>query len=798
MKDELMDLVHELTSSAQPHNLEQLTFVFHSYRELFQPLVVPPKPCASLWHALRNIRSQVIDWQQLVNEQNIEMALREEIHRLEQEQINRKKRAEFLKAKLEEYQVHLNECYPALLRAYNSYLVAKEPTIALSTPTTLSQQQNLLLAYFELLNHQHRTLTHENISLQLAEAFIKRKEISGRLKSMAVITSDDSFDSIKLFKIGHNKLASLNQLKMDLEQIQQELAENISLQEIKEDIEHKKQQIKTINAELLSLELQLKECQLPEDERHRLNSEYAKAPHKEQFIAEKTQELSWQNSVINPLSWFEWSTNSNFMQKVHSQQLENHYLNLLHQEHELTTQANHLREQLLRSQDFMIAGDSTFKIEPASKVLRARAIKLLAELEPQYSLKADNNLLLLSDLIERIGFISKQTDNLETVLRLLEELITIDKTVLELRTKYTLIGDMDELMPSTTELAQLRESAEARQQEISVLTEKIQSCEQCLQKIASINEINLELKDGKKQASTLRSTLRAKRSELAKTVAYSQNHLKIEQAKQVIVQQINELQDCLQTFTLKANETLADSESSSSFTKTVIYQDNLHFWNRLISNLSSTLPSDLQHWYQHLIISLQANIRDELRYHQALHVLQDLFFEIQNPDQDFLVLRAYQKLCPVPKQDWQRLVNLKPMFSSDDQTLAELRTPSLNSKLRALYEQQKKLFKKHPREGELLKQLLKHIHQVAILAENDNNHPALQHFHFMSDPRYQCLQRHRGFYRICEWLGQLCATIISLFKNESPVDYRQFFFFKSTRTERLIEEMNQEIIHCAT
>ncbi|KTD22671.1 effector protein A, substrate of the Dot/Icm secretion system [Legionella lansingensis] len=795
MKDKMISLMNKLSGLSQPYALENLILLFDGCNDIFLEDIKPPESLAPLWHALRNIRTQVLEWKRIETQQQEIVDLEADIIRLNKDLLFLAEQMELHKSFISEQQRQVNEVYPPLLQTYHRYLLDKEPTIAVSTPSNLRQQKNLILAYLEVLKNQYKALDLKNISLKLAEALIARKRIVAQLKLLNVIVTENS-SSYKIYEVLKRNRETLAQLKVELEKIQQELAESISLNEVQENIRNKTQVLRRIEAELLSLERKLTESSLTSDIKEKLKNEYLKATNKAKFVVDRENVVFWHGSLINPRAWYEWGTNTEFKVKLEQLQAEEHYVRLLHQKEEKILEHNNLNQQLKRNQGFIIS--PSLKSDTDHSKLNERAIQLLTQYDFRYKPISQNSVDLLSDVVDRIGPLSKKIDEFDTALRLLLEAIAIDEDVLELRTRYALLDDIDELIPTTEELKKLRDSDGERQKELLNLDEKIKSCEKCLINMDSISDYSIQLKEGEKKKIHLTATLQHRKKLLAKNPDRNNYESKREQAQQLIRLQIASLNEILNDITSPQEETRDISdEIPTKFNLLITYQNTLTSWNRLISNANTLLPKELKEWYQELFIALQAHVRDETSYYQASHLLHDVLFEIQYPaePEKFPVLAAYQKLCPNPHHSWQVLLNLKPPFYSSNNKLPNPRNPILWSKLEELYQQQKILAEEYPREAELLHQAIHQIHQAALSIESSSQNVLPKNLNLLHDPRYESLQNHRGFGKVWQWLAQLCAYILESITKRQDINYRQFFFFQRTQTSKLLEEATSQLVN---
>ncbi|KTC76876.1 hypothetical protein [Legionella brunensis] len=805
MKDKIMDLVRELGSLNQPYTLESLTLIFDKYKELFAKDVKPPEKLAAIWYALRNIRTQLTDWQQLVTEQQDVVILQAEINKSLVRLDEVETRSSQIQDSILQQQGHLDNVCPGLVKAYNDHLIAQDPLIAVNTPNNFRQQQHLLNTYLEILQTKLHTIETETTRLKVAEALLMRKELVIQLKKLNIIVTDNSSDASQIFEKLTLEKEDLSNLKLQLEKSQQELAENISLSDVQEEIGNKTRLIEEMNAELLSVDSKIKKSTLVEDIRLTLENDYQLATDKEQFIAEQEEAVNWYNSSFNPSSWYSWGMDPSFKTNLSQRQSELHYLQLLHQHEQLTAQIVSLTQYVSRTEGYIKTSSVTPKSNNSISQLQEEVVNLLSEFNSRYSPTNVNKVTLLTDVIDSLGPLCKKIDVFDYALRILPEIIALDRSILELRMTQSLVQGVESFMLTPEELSKLQNTESVRQKELSTYLEKIKDCKTCLNAIQTIANLDKELKELRNEKRSLKLDLKYKKAKQVSLPDCSNHEVKKEQAQHFISLQITNLDTTLQEIVSKTEEPLRQEAQvreqviSEKFNILISYQDNLNSWNRFIRDIKHPIPLPLQEWYQQLFIALQTHVRDEMRYNQACQLLRDIYFELNTTGTSakYTVLSSYQTLCPNPHNSWQILTNLKPSFPIGKEQLAEVKHQTLRDGLNALYQQQKILAMNYPREGELLRQAIYNLHQGCLLFESNPNHPALKNLKSsMDDPRYEALQKHRGFYKICEWLAQLCTTLLAFIRKNQDTHYRQLFFFKPTQTAKLLDNINTELINC--
>ncbi|OCH97737.1 hypothetical protein A8135_02555 [Legionella jamestowniensis] len=802
MKDKIMDLIKELAHLEEPYILETLTSIFESKKELFMAdtTITLPEKYTSFWFVLRNVYSDLATWQQLASEQQKNASLQLEISSLSEQLKHIKSQINHVNEEQLQRKRYFTTISRALFEDYNAYLLSQNPLIATMVPTTSQQQQHVLNNYLKILQDQINKLIFDTARLHLGTLILKRKELSIRLKQLHVIVTDSFADAPLIYE----KLKELNHrlvnLKEGIDKAQQELAENISTNDIRQEIKNKTQLIEKAKAELLSIEVKIDRHELSPDIKTMLTSDYAMADDKENFIAESQNSLSWSSSLFNLHSWYSWGTDTEYKAKLSRSHAEFYFLQLLHQQEELNTYIQQLTKQLVSTQDLLGTSSSTTKPSIDLALLQQHTLQLLKEYNPDYKPDEVTNVSLLTAIINTIGPLSKCIDETEESLHLLVQLMQIDSAILELRTTNTLTDETDALMPKPEELSQLRITEVTRQQEIERLQEKIKVCTASSSNLATMIELTNKHELLRKEKGELDTKLKQKKAKQPQAANRNSLETKIEQIKHSIQLQIIHLDTELKALATKSEDPLISEQTvNKQVTKLMDYQNNLHTWNCLIGNNIEHFSNQLLNWYQQLFITLQMHVTDEISYYQACQLLRDIYFEVEasKKSKDFTVLANYQTLCPTPQTTWQCLTSLKPGFPllQEGNKLTDVQNPVLETHLKGLYQQQQLLRKDYPREGQLLLQAIYNLHQGCLLYEMNPKHPALTSLLCsLEDPRYEILHSHRGFHKVFEWIAKLCSFLIDLIKHpQEKSNSRQFFFFKPTKTIQLLQDATMEL-----
>ncbi|HAT7073580.1 TPA: interaptin [Legionella pneumophila] len=199
---------------------------------------------------------------------------------------------------------------------------------------------------------------------------------------------------------------------------------------------------------------------------------------------------------------------------------------------------------------------------------------------------------------------------------------------------------------------------------------------------------------------------------------------------------------------------------------------------------------EIQLWYKGLYDTAQSSCLNEALGLKALHLFKDILFEFKNQN-DLSVLLAYKRMCPIPLQDIQNILRLKPALPILDESIdEEQQLKSWPEELQKFHQQYVKLKKEHPLEAELFIQAthslisIKHLMELPDAKTSSREAIPL----ITQDPRYEPLKRHRGFIKAWEYIEDFFRMLIGKLTGQDEYEYSKKPCFFKTRTHQLLEE----------
>jgi hypothetical protein len=221
-------------------------------------------------------------------------------------------------------------------------------------------------------------------------------------------------------------------------------------------------------------------------------------------------------------------------------------------------------------------------------------------------------------------------------------------------------------------------------------------------------------------------------------------------------------------------------------------QKRQHWYQRSLAVLKHQ-PIEIQQWCMDVYKAVETYSTEDNSYKES-HLIRDILFELQFR-KDLDVIKAYMRLCPVPEKDLNKLLLLKPdlplVGEPFDETIELQATPA---ELKPLYAQYRKLKNEHPIEGELLLQAIHSLHMAKIfIATPHSNISGTQIPSLSKDPRYEPLNRHRGFFKVWEAIEDFCRMLIGKIMGQAEFEYSKRPCFFRTKSTQLVEEADLRI-----
>lgn len=797
MKEQLEDLITQLSEDQQPRDWLVIHSYFQENASLFNETVEPPVDLKQQWSMLFKIKKALDGWKSDYDRIPV-------LDNLNKNIIDTKHNIQFTKnfivekkRQIAEINKILNDIFPIINDAYTQYEFEKDPLKAIVVASRLHERQLLVNEHLERLNTELSVLNAEECSLTLIANAQRCLEIKEQLKKMelTVFSYTTTVLNRTLEDYAYQKQAYLKSLS-DVNAMHANLSVSLTTEDIQNQVAEQEKQLNEINAQLEKLNEDITNDSIDKDKIANTVQLYYDADDKDVFMAMMTSEHQWNQSRFNPFSWYRSTTNPDYTLKLDEHGELLNFLSLIHQKVQAENRKKAILDKLEHAQQ-LLGTTRTTQAQPSdTRQLRLEAIALLRKIAPDDDIQENcSNIDIMSEMINKMSLLSSQMERYQQGIQLLNEYQRREQASMALRTKYSILKNNESSM-NNKELLSLQESQSARRLKIESLTRIIEKCREYLNNAVLLKDLEHTNSNLAKTLNKQKENLSILRKKLKESTNESSEQIE-SRLDNTLLNLDRELTEFLQNRPLgrDLNEVIEDTlegDELETCQRPGSFSDQLNIWDEAITPL---LPPELSAWFSKLFETLKSHATEEKTCHQMAQLLRDIHFELQYPHPlgNFKVLWDYHRLCPNPETDYQALLALKlplPLKLN----LKPILGKKLSNQMAALYQHQASLAEKYPREALLLEQATQNLHQVANLIEQaipgkmpENMQQSL------SDPRYENLQKHRGFLQVLEWLAQVCTSILGLGKNNEENSYRNRFFFIPTHSSVLLEETGNKL-----
>lgn len=796
MNEELRALAARLLTSSPPTDFRSFCNLFADYEHLFDQSSTPPQEVHALWLCLNDIRTLLLRWKSNTDKQAARADIVDEQKRNQSEinQIDESLKTHDLEAsKLKE---QLEEPYQQLYPVYTKVQSQKDSLLALPVYTGLREREVLIARLEEALTKELNAIKFDDLKLILNRNWLRINDIHKQLKALHIELI--SYRNIELLRGEIETIQSqIDGHERYLHQFtsySQHLKDSLSHQELSSTISQLSKELDASQQTLREVSNDIDQFNLSTDVKRDLKYLFDEAQDKENLLYIKGWQQVISTSTLNPLAWVNWFSNKNYTQDVKSMEQHYAYLLLLLKRYKLLATIDSLERKRGNAQRMLPDAPNVGQTESDS--VRRTIIQLIQSYDSSYSGEKCSRLELKQELDKLCLTASNHIARLGSGLTLIQELSQLLSENTGLRTHNNIVHG-NELDLTPTQIKQLSDEGPVRKIRIQELIKQISLCKDYLvrmQQVTSSDAKTMELNLRQMKLKQRRKELRRELTKLPLQKALMEEQEQLETELSLQWQQLKAL--------------LPDPHHEKAVPLIVVehvplkqeieYHTKLDVVHQQILKQLQGKDSTFKQWYQQLFIILQSQANNEKHYYQAAQLLRDIHFELEYPDpiNPDAVLKAYQQLAPIPEKDWDHLLNLKPAVPIVDKKPDELRSLALKTRLNNLYAHQAGLKNKHQREAKLLEQATLNLHQLAHLAEGNGKKDYLQNTQgCLADPRYESLQKHRGFLKVVELIAQFITQLIRLVSPTAD-DHRHRFFFIPTCSAQLLQSTSSELIPC--
>jgi hypothetical protein len=776
----LKEIKESLAGLKEPYTLEKLSNIFIKYEQLFAESYSLQDTWYHEWQFFNDLYQYYRHWQ---NFNTKTIAFRKWEAKLKA----RNKKEEEIMITLADLQVQFNQLnesiaaeFQTLLNAYNKDLIIQNPLFTPRNAHDLASQSTIIKEYHDLLLTNKDKFTYDNARLKLHNNEKERYEIVKHLQQYNIIVASscsvEELNTLREKIIQQQQVMHKNKkIISDFhEQFTQYLSKKNVLLAVK-DLCDKKQEIAE---ELSKIKNQLAEI----EQKQQLAIKSQEVPQATGFFDKLREDLVKPISYLNPISW-PWLTEKGLRQQFEA---------LIAKHQEICHQQDNINRELLK-QNSILDSISNQKIHDLTEQRPAEIMQILSLRSSEVILLDDNE--LFEKLIACIGTFESQIKKYENALKLLDKLSKIENETGVINQQFfskIQIGTYSIL--DDEEAKNLAQSIMQQKQNMPTLEDHLLACTKFETSLHKLLTLAQKIEETKK----LLSAHPKKNQKLSERRIEAEK----ERAAQIIC-----LQETIANHISEFKKEYLQTQLTDTDNQKSILVKQLNDWNERIAPLCKSLPHALRDWYTNLFLALQ-NAASKTNLLQSIQLLRDIYFELTNINQDEVsqILWEYHFLCPSPSINFPNLLKLKPEVAIEDSNvpLPSLQNTQIQKKIDELYRHQQQRSTQFPKEAALLNQATWNLHQIALARENKvpgiKELQASQLNFYRDDPRYKCLEKHRGFGKIWEWLAELCITILRKLKNNCVADYQQSFFFIPTKSKQLLDsvEYSLETTLCQT
>ncbi|KTD28754.1 hypothetical protein [Legionella israelensis] len=779
MRKLIKQYIHFLTKLSFPFSGESLEEILN----LSLPLTVNTLPVELQPHAkaLNQIFQLCTTLKQkkqiLIDKQGLDEELKQKGQAIKhcQEEISK------LNLALVEQEKNLQSQYEEIENEYYKYTCITEPLIARTAFIDTKSQIRRIHEIHKEVKKNLQKIRHLQARKTLLQQQQKREEHICKLHQYGLSSASHFLDDFESLISGIKKENdALILAGQQLQDCQKHLAYHLSKDNIDKNIEQLQQLLIDLKKQLL--EENKEDEDLSEESKQALQSKFSQFANPQSLLEDKNAQLTNLTSYFSFSGWYEWvsNTTSDFQNKQQHLKEEIHFLERLNRQRTLQQKIIATEKSIERLSD-LLGNESEHSSELVSLAKTMEdGYSLLKALHEKYGpllpiQEAHSPTHLFADLIMSISATENLADIKSNTLATLYEVKKLNEAITVLRLQHNVIEAHEN---DSIELLELRINSEEKNE--ILLSELENSCIKYLRKVENYEQINQEIELKKSTQIKLKSSIQYLKKEI-------QDIEKLKVQSKVIEQDIeNSLQQLGKLPSFSEN----DYASSHELTLNTVHFEQLNEWHAKIMH-HMNLSEELKEWYESLFIHLSLLLRDKKFFHQAFHLLRDIHFELEYPENiEFTVLKQYKTLCPNPAHDLDLLLQLKPQWPIDAPS-KRLKNKKIEGVIQTLSDKCKELrSREHEREAELLSQATNTLYHRALAGENNEGIDTIK---LMDDSRYDCLKKHRGLLKIWQKVENAVHSLISkIWHRPSPSVLNRSCFFK-TDSQKLLEKAEHEL-----
>lgn len=779
----LKELKKSLANLPESYSLTDLTNIFDGYQLLLATPCAELDPLYSEWKSLNTIYQQYIDWQNH-NLQNMDFCVHEHKHKLKSAKKNVRNISTLTPDLQTEYEQLKQTIEPELLDLLNEFIATQtkqDKSQAQFINHDLKDQLGTIEEYRGLIETEINHISLEIARLALYTNDKQRKETVSLLQQLnIIIPSSCGLEELPALMTQVNEQLQITQKnESSLEEFHKQFAQQFSGKNAMLEIETLSCAKQKIDEDLQKLTTQISQIKLDDSAIRKVAAQFKDAPDKKILLEELQTKLTKHTSYINPYAWRTWlaTHKDEFKREIAAQTLELQLTQLLATQDALNNKILDIDQQLAKQKSIL---DSINQLTSQTQTRIPVEIADLLSLSA-VKLNTTSDLDLFNILTTQIKSINIQIAGIKNALGLLNKLTDIESAAFAIRQQVfsklkvdcsTLITDSEAMI--------LNKSQREQQLKLEELKIKLLSCKNYERSLKDLAE-----RINHTQTESAPPNIKSKKK-------HDKQRVDEDTAR---ANKINNLQASITTSITELKKTYVPEKKPENADKNQYPQlwNQIIQWDKKINTFSQNMSPELKAWYEKLFMVLKNEAKEEKTLLQSIQLLRDIHFELSYADTGVLsqVLGEYYFQHASPSTSYMDLLELKPALAIDKspEDLPALTDKTMQKKMKKLYDHQQSLAPQFPKEAALLKQATINFHQMALNRENKKKLPeSFSPTFYTNDPRYKCLEKHRGFGKAWEWLAELCTTLLNKMRSTPRSDYRNRFFFVPTQSCQLLND----------
>ncbi|RAP36593.1 hypothetical protein B1207_07240 [Legionella quinlivanii] len=781
MKTRIIDLARRLSMLEHPINVLELGKLLHSCQDLFSKPLAIDSEIEVQWQIITNIYKIYLKVNELKTRELNGQLLAQQVKELYHQKLSLEPRLNSLLKDEADVRKRIDSHSPELLKAC-------EGSTSSALPRANDGDEPIIRQFFISTRDEYQRLLLQNHQVIVGDKLLLRDEAIQKLNALNVIfTTSTTIKHASLFAA--NSLSESKRLHAILQQLSSsktQLIDTVSKNDLVAEIQDLQKRILFLEDAVTAIGRQINESKLVNI--RELDDLYSATSNIEDLLKDRQNRVSYLNSYWPGALAFYLANPEDHNEELTREQSELEYLELLHDKDNAAYQLAQLSE-ILDDTKKLLSDNSREWVDNPKHHLSSDAINLIINAIQGFipgfiAREPVSSVSLLIELDKILPELERACSRHSQIIALLPQFIEAKKELSSLEASHVFSGLPEDFVPPARELAVLKEESAGRQNELIRLAQLSSKCQNLLAEFGLLRQISQQIEGIRTVQTSTLEKLAQLENELLRLDQHPIDPQKLDTHIASLSLELKLLQTTIKPHELstKPQETLEAALTNARMRRAStmdLHLGKLQYWNSKIIVKLQQLPADLNSWYVKLFMCLQQQHVNEATKRQMYQLLKDILFEMNEPSPSapYSLLYKYKSLCENPSEQWSVLLSFKPPVEPNLQEKGKFH-PILQSQLDSL------LNRKYSREAKLCADLAHQLQKQP--AQNANTSIQLIR-NYLSDPRYQSLYEHRGFWILSQWAAKVSTALWNCFA-ENKSSFYQSVFYKSTSTVHSLQE----------